>query len=226
MRTVFESLTNTTVVADDLTAIDGAFAAFQPAWSTDGELIASGWGNAFQAHSEAPMAVLIYSSNATGSGSEAIPSNTTGSTYEIVSDSSILNSGFPSFSADNTAIVYRTFGLGEPLGLRILNLTTGDTFTLTTGWDNTPAWSPDGSLIVFTRRTSLPNANAYEDNYDVCTIKPDGTDYTVSQRIVLLMMPMPFGPTTDRSCIQQANLAFRTRPRSTMTTFSRTPRLC
>jgi TolB protein len=38
---------------------------------------------------------------------------------------------------------------------------------LTAGTDNFPAWSPNGDLIAFTRFS--------EDDYDIYTIRPDGT---------------------------------------------------
>lgn len=60
-----------------------------------------------------------------------------------------------------------------------MDLETRNITTLTTGWDNLPHWQPGGDLILFTRRTSVPNENEYEDNYDVCTINSDGTDYKV-----------------------------------------------
>lgn len=162
---VFENVINSTLIPE-VSTVDGAFDAFQAAWSTDGKYIASGWGNTFQGHDTGPSALVLYPADGS-------------LTYEIISNSSVLNSGFPSFNPTSELLVYREFGLGEPLGLRILNLTDKSTTVLTTGWDNTPGWSPDGSLIVFTRRTSLPNDNVYEDNYDVCTIKPDGSDYRV-----------------------------------------------
>jgi len=40
---------------------------------------------------------------------------------------------------------------------------------LTTGYDNLPGWSPAGSRILFTRRVD-------EVNFDVYTIRPDGSD--------------------------------------------------
>ncbi|CZR67685.1 uncharacterized protein PAC_17584 [Phialocephala subalpina] len=162
---VFEDLSNTTIVPY-VETVDGDFDAMQAAWTSDGKYIASGWGNTFQGHDVGPSDVVIY------------PSNATGYEYTIVSNQSVLNSGFPSFSPNNELLVYREFGLGGPLGLRILNLTDGSTQVLTMGWDNTPAWSPDGTLIVFTRRTSIPNGNVYQDNYDVCTIHPDGSNLT------------------------------------------------
>ncbi|TVY81953.1 Protein TolB [Lachnellula suecica] len=169
-QVAFVDLSNTTIVPE-VSAVDGGFDAFQPDWSPDGKWISSGWGNTFQAHNKGPSAVVIYPSRSNNS--------VNGSAYTIVSNSSVLNSGFPSFSPDSKLLVYREFSLDGPLGLRILNLTDGSVRALMWGWDNTPGWSPDGSLIVFTRRTSLPNDGVYEDNYDVCTIRPDGSDYTV-----------------------------------------------
>ncbi|GAA4503713.1 hypothetical protein GCM10023191_056870 [Actinoallomurus oryzae] len=54
----------------------------------------------------------------------------------------------------------------------VLNLTTGATRVLTEEFDNLPDWSPDSRLILFTRKTSATN-------FDVCTIRPDGTDLRV-----------------------------------------------
>ena len=48
-----------------------------------------------------------------------------------------------------------------------MNLDEGSTTQLTSGFDNFPAWSPKGDLIVFTRLS--------EDDYDIYTIRPDGT---------------------------------------------------
>ena len=58
---------------------------------------------------------------------------------------------------------------GKEMGLRILNLETRQSRVLTTMLDNLPGWSPDGSRIVFTRKMDF-------ENYDICTIRPDGTD--------------------------------------------------
>ena len=58
------------------------------------------------------------------------------------------NAGFPSWSPDGKRIVYRVAGSEQ--GLRILNLEDGKVVTLTTEYDNFPAWSPKGDLIEFT----------------------------------------------------------------------------
>ncbi|MFD0474961.1 TolB family protein [Nonomuraea thailandensis] len=46
------------------------------------------------------------------------------------------------------------------------------TRVLTTEYDNLPDWSPDGKLILFTRKMDAVN-------FDVCTIRPDGTGLRV-----------------------------------------------
>jgi Tol biopolymer transport system component len=76
------------------------------------------------------------------------------------------NNGFPSLAPDSTRVVYRTFG-SDGDGLRIMNLPTGAVTTLTTGYDNFPLWSPRGDLIMFSR--------IEDGDYDVFTIRPDGT---------------------------------------------------
>ena len=53
-------------------------------------------------------------------------------------------------------------------GLRILNLETHQVRVLTNTTDNRSYWSPDGSRILFTRER--------DNNFDLYTIKPDGTD--------------------------------------------------
>ena len=76
------------------------------------------------------------------------------------------NNGFPSMAPDGKRFVYRSFGPdGE--GLRIMNLETKAVTTLTEGYDNFPLWSPRGDLIMFSR--------AAEGDYEIYTIKPDGT---------------------------------------------------
>jgi Tol biopolymer transport system component len=150
----------------------GLAGAFQPAWSTDGEWLTFGVGFWFQSRAESGGWLVRATAN--GSYSEVL----TESKSTLTSNSSIINSGFPSFSHDGKKIVYRVWGtnstLGDKsqLGLRLLDLETRKISVLTTEWDNLPFFSPDGSRIVFTRKTSATN-------YDVCTMKPDGTDIKV-----------------------------------------------
>jgi len=131
----------------------GLAGAFQPAWSPDGQWIAFGLGQWFFTRSTGTAKIMRVRRDGTGA--------------EDLTDGKI-NSGYPSYSADGKRIVYRVWGEKE-LGLRILNLEDRTTQVLTTQLDNLPGWSPDGRKIVFTRKVD-------DENYDVFTIKPDGTD--------------------------------------------------
>jgi Tol biopolymer transport system component len=138
---------------DPVLVAKGLAGAFRPAWSPDGAWIAFGLGGWFQ--ERAVHTAVVARVRSDGSAWEALTDGTT-------------NAGFPSYSADGAEIVYRVWG-AQDKGLRILHLTTGATRVLTTEYDNLPDWSPDGKRILFTRKTSATN-------FDVCTIRPDGTD--------------------------------------------------
>ncbi|KAI0459081.1 tat pathway signal sequence domain-containing protein [Xylaria acuta] len=146
----------------------GTGGAFQPTFNPDGSQVAVGLGTWFFGRNLGPG--TIYLSNITGNGSTKL---TDGG----------LNAGFPSFSADGSKLVYRLWdqSTSSPLGLRILDLTTGETTNLTRGWDNTPGWSPDGERIVFTRQTNWTESYGsrwYADRFDIFTIRPDGSELT------------------------------------------------
>jgi TolB protein len=66
-----------------------------------------------------------------------------------------------------SSLAYRTVG-PEGDGLRIMNLKDRTVIPLTAEYDNFPVWSPRGDLIAFVRRDG--------DNFEVFTIRPDGTD--------------------------------------------------
>ncbi len=77
------------------------------------------------------------------------------------------NNGFPSMSPDGRHMVYRSFG-ADGDGLRILDMETNEATVLSAGYDNFPLWSPRGDVIMFSRQV--------EGDYEIYTIKPDGTD--------------------------------------------------
>ena len=133
----------------------GMAGAFQPSWSPDGQWVTFGLGVWFQARRTGNARIMRVRRDGTG--------------LEALTDGRV-HSGFPSYSADGTQIVYRVWGEAEKdYGLRILNLEDRTTRVLTTEADNLPAWSPDGSRILFTRRVDAVN-------FDVFTIRPDGSD--------------------------------------------------
>jgi Tol biopolymer transport system component len=130
-------------------------AAFVPTWSPDGQWIAFGFGGFFGARRTKPAKLMMVRAD----GSQQSKDLTTG----------LPNSGFPTWSPDGKRIVYRVWGDGE-YGLREMNLADGSVKTLTAEFDNFPAFSPSGDLITFTRRS------AKTDDYDIFTMRPDGTD--------------------------------------------------
>ena len=131
----------------------GLGGAFQPSWSPDSQWLAFGVGYWFhQRYSEKATIMRIRRD---GSGLEPLTNGA-------------VHSGFPGYSADGKEVVYRVWGENN-VGLRILNLETRATRTLTRSLDNLPAWSPDGSRILFTRKVD-------EVNFDIFTIRPDGSD--------------------------------------------------
>ena len=131
----------------------GLAGAFMPAWSPDSQWIAFGLGEWFQMRRAGKARIMRIRRDGTG--------------LEALTDGSV-HSGFPSYSADGDNIVYRVFA-ESAAGLRILNLTSRATRVLTTEYDNLPAWSPDGTRILFTRRVDAVN-------FDIYTIRPDGSD--------------------------------------------------
>ncbi len=131
----------------------GTAGAFNPTVSPDGHWIAFGVGDWFQERYTGKAQIMRIRRDGTG--------------LEALTDASV-HCGFPSYSADGKEIVYRVWSANN-FGLRILDLESRKTRVLTTGYDNLPGWSPDGSRILFTRRVD-------EVNFDVYTIRPDGSD--------------------------------------------------
>ncbi|KAL2817914.1 hypothetical protein BDW59DRAFT_182010 [Aspergillus cavernicola] len=161
---------NSTLVASSLVST-GLAGAFNPSWSPDSEWLVFGEGAWFQ--SRATTGGWLVRATANGSHYEVLTESST-----TITNTSIINSGFPSYSHDGSKIVFRVWGANSTagdksqLGLRVLDLETRDITVLTNEWDNLPFFSPDGEKIVFTRKTGVYN-------YDVCTIRPDGTDLRV-----------------------------------------------
>jgi Tol biopolymer transport system component len=120
-----------------------------PSWSPGGKEIAFGIGSYFSGHDKPARIATI---NADGSGFRAVTNGP-------------ANAGFPSWSPDGAQIVYRVAGSEQ--GLRILNLESGRVTTLTTEYDNFPAWSPKGDLIQFT--------SFRDGDFELYSIRPDGS---------------------------------------------------
>ncbi|RDW56763.1 uncharacterized protein DSM5745_11595 [Aspergillus mulundensis] len=170
-RTAYDNA-KSTLVESSLVS-QGLAGAFQPSWSPDGEWLVFGEGGWFQDRSS--YGGWLMRATANGSYYEVLTNSN-----ESISNTSIINSGFPSYSHDGRKVVFRVWGANSTagderqLGLRVLDLDTRTISVLTDQWDNLPFFSPVGTeeRIVFTRKTDVYN-------YDVCTIKPDGSDLRV-----------------------------------------------
>lgn len=127
--------------------------AFSPCWSPDGQWVVFGYGGYLQGRKTKSAKIMMVKPD--GTGLKDITSGTP-------------NAGFPSWSPDGKKIVYRVWSKEEG-GLRIMNLADSTVTVLTKEFDNVPYWSPDGSKILFTRKHD-------GNNFDIFTIKPDGTD--------------------------------------------------
>ena len=129
-------------------------------WSRDGRWLAFGAGGFFSQRTTKPSQIMIMRPD--GSDASAV---TKGS----------ANAGFPSWSPDGTQIVYRLWTTNEQgEGLRIVDVATGESRVLTTEYDTLPAWSPKGDVIMFTRYAN--DERFLYDEFDIYTIRPDGTD--------------------------------------------------
>ena len=139
--------------------------ALAPQWSPKGDVIAFGLGT-FTLFTGGLTPQLTKPEDRIDGGGQVATINADGSGFREVT-SGPNNSGFPSVAPDGLRLVYRTFG-PDGNGLRILNLKDQSVTTLTTLYDNFPFWSPRGDLIMFSRQE--------HGNFDIYTIKPDGSD--------------------------------------------------
>ncbi|KAK6083221.1 hypothetical protein SCUP515_01963 [Seiridium cupressi] len=139
--------------------------AYQGNWGPNDTNITFGFGAYFVGRQSLPG--FIYSIGADGLDLTLLAGN-------------ISNYGFPSFSHVGSKVVFRTWpgttdngtSVGS-IGLAVVDVASHEMTQLTTEWDNLPAFSPDGSKILFTRRTNWDNVG---DNYDIFTMNIDGTD--------------------------------------------------
>jgi len=142
----------------------GLAGAFFPVWSPDGEWVVFGVGEWFTQRGKGRAKLMRVRRDGTG--------------LEQLTDDSIFNAGFPSYSADGKEVVFRianqdpnSASLG---GLGVLNLQTRQVRRITSGYDNMPIWSPDGSRILFNRGVRIEGS--IWSNFDLYTVRPDGSD--------------------------------------------------
>ena len=129
-------------------------------WSRDGRWLTFGAGSFFVSRTSQPAQIMIMKAD--------------GSEVRTVT-SGPGNAGFPSWSPDGHEIVYRYWTENERgEGLRIVDVATGKSRVLTTEYDTLPFWSPKGDVIMFTRYA--PDDRFPYDEFDIYTIRPDGTD--------------------------------------------------
>jgi Tol biopolymer transport system component len=135
-----------------------------PQWAPNGEKIIFAVG-AFNAFYNGFNGLFLKQGDRVEGGAQIATINPDGTGFQELTKGP-NNSAFPSMAPDGKRFVYRTFG-PEGDGLKVMNIETGTSIMLTKGYDNFPLWSPRGDLIMFTRLA--------QGEYDIYTIKPDGT---------------------------------------------------
>jgi TolB protein len=130
--------------------------ALAPSWSPRGGKIAFALGQFFPGQQGVvPASIAI--------------ANTDGSQVELITPDT-ENAGFPAWSPDERFLVYRVSN-GQRSGLRIIEIASRQIRVLTDGAnDNSPSWSPKSDRIVFTSKRGA------DSDYDIYTIRPDGSD--------------------------------------------------
>src|SRR5262245_62128621 len=124
----------------------------EPCWSADGARIAF--------RSDRDGNDEIYVMNADGSDQTRLTNN---------EDPDLA----PCFSPDGTKIAFVRYVESSNSEIWVMNADGSDETRLTfnDGADHVPTWSPDGSRIAFNRQDDAGNGN-----YDIFTMKPDGSD--------------------------------------------------
>jgi Tol biopolymer transport system component len=135
-----------------------------PQWSPDGETIIFGVG-VFNAFFNGFNGLFLKPEDRAEGGAQIAVIHPDGTGFRELTTGP-NNSAFPSMAPDGRRFVYRSFG-PQGDGLKIMEIATGAVKTLTSGYDNFPLWSPRGDLIMFSRFS--------EGDYEIATIKPDGT---------------------------------------------------
>jgi TolB protein len=135
-----------------------------PQWAPNGEKIIFAVG-VFNAFYNGFNSLMLKPGDRTEGGAQIAVINPDGTGFRELTTGP-NNSAFPSMAPDGKRFVYRTFG-PDGDGLKIMNIETNAVEMLTKGYDNFPLWSPRGDLIMFSRLA--------EGDYDIYTIKPDGT---------------------------------------------------
>lgn len=135
-----------------------------PQWSPGGDRLIFGIGT-FNAFFNGFKGLFLKPGDRAEGGAQVAMVNADGTGFRELT-SGPNNNGFPSMAPDGRRFVYRTFGPdGE--GLRIMDIETKQVTSIAGGYENFPLWSPRGDLIMFSRQA--------EGDYEIYTIKPDGT---------------------------------------------------
>jgi Tol biopolymer transport system component len=136
-----------------------------PQWSPNGNAIVFGIGT-FNAFFNGFNGLFLKPGDRADDGAQIAIVNADGTGFRELTKGP-NNSAFPSIAPDGKRVVFRSFGAEGDNGLKIFNLETNTITSLTQGYDNFPLWSPRGDLIMFSRLA--------EKDYEIFTIKPDGT---------------------------------------------------